>query len=167
MLEKVPAANNDQLKGGRPAASKTGTWEQDEKHSSENGDAWTVGFTPQVATAVWVGNVKGRDKLRDKSGAKIGGGGMPGAIWKRFMDEVHAGLKLPEKGFPERKNTGDPDKSVGMPGAGASPTPPPDTCILPIFCPDPGGGPGGGGPGGGGPGGGDPGLPPRSPRPGG
>ncbi len=37
------------LADGRPAAGKTGT-------SQDNRDAWFVGFTPQLLTAVWVGN---------------------------------------------------------------------------------------------------------------
>src|SRR5262249_38039762 len=36
------------LAGGRPAAGKTGTTEN-------YGDAWFVGYTPQLVTAVWVG----------------------------------------------------------------------------------------------------------------
>jgi penicillin-binding protein 1A len=33
---------------GRPVAGKTGT-------TQDNGDAWFVGFVPQLSTAVWVG----------------------------------------------------------------------------------------------------------------
>ncbi|MCA9982108.1 MAG: transglycosylase domain-containing protein, partial [Anaerolineales bacterium] len=38
-----------ELPGGRPAAVKTGT-------TNDYRDAWTVGYTPQLVTAVWVGN---------------------------------------------------------------------------------------------------------------
>ncbi len=38
-----------ELPGGRPAAVKTGT-------TNNYRDGWTVGYTPQLVTAVWVGN---------------------------------------------------------------------------------------------------------------
>ena len=78
VLQKVPGANGDALKGGRPAASKTGTWELDNKHSSENGDAWTIGFTKQIATAVWVGSTDHTALYQTSSSGrktKISGGG--------------------------------------------------------------------------------------------
>ena len=40
---------NSPLKLSRPAAAKTGT-------TNDFRDNWTVGYTPQIATAVWVGN---------------------------------------------------------------------------------------------------------------
>lgn len=40
---------NSQLKISRPAAVKTGT-------TDESRDAWAVGYTPQIAVGVWVGN---------------------------------------------------------------------------------------------------------------
>jgi penicillin-binding protein 1A len=70
---------------GRPAAGKTGT-------SSNYRDAWFVGFTPDVLTAVWVGNDNGRPM------AKVTGGELPAEIWKRFM--TVAEQKLPARDFP-------------------------------------------------------------------
>ncbi|HWA59785.1 MAG TPA: penicillin-binding transpeptidase domain-containing protein, partial [Caulobacteraceae bacterium] len=57
---------------GRPAAGKTGT-------SQNWRDAWFVGFTPQLLAGVWVGNDDNRPM------AKVTGGEIPAAIWKRFM----------------------------------------------------------------------------------
>ncbi len=57
---------------GRPAAGKTGT-------SQNWRDAWFVGFTPDLLAAVWVGNDNGRPM------AKVTGGELPAAIWRRFM----------------------------------------------------------------------------------
>ncbi|MEV1331715.1 transglycosylase domain-containing protein [Micromonospora costi] len=163
VLEDYPAQVHHELEGGRKAASKTGTWEQKE-NSPENGDAWMIGYTPQIATAVWVGNVKDRKPLRLKGGTKVSGGNLPGAIWERFMDLA---LKGKEKmNFPPAANIGDPNS-----GNGEAPAPPPTqppTCADPfgLLCPpnngggnNGGGNTGGGNDGGGNNGGGRPGGP--------
>ena len=56
---------------GRPAAGKTGT-------TSDFKDAWFVGFTPDLVTAVWAGNDEGRMN-------ESYGGNIPARIWARFM----------------------------------------------------------------------------------
>jgi membrane peptidoglycan carboxypeptidase len=70
---------------GRPAAGKTGT-------SQDWRDAWFVGFTPDILTAVWVGNDGGRPM------AKVTGGELPAEIWRRFM--TVAEKNLPARDFP-------------------------------------------------------------------
>lgn len=57
----------------RPAAGKTGT-------TSSERDIWFVGFVPQLATAVWVGN----DNYRPL-GHGATGGGFVAPIWRDFM----------------------------------------------------------------------------------
>ncbi|WUP48789.1 penicillin-binding protein [Micromonospora globbae] len=156
VLKDYPGRVHHELDGGRPAASKTGTWEQKEG-SPENGDAWMIGYTPQLATAVWVGNVKERKPLKMKDGTRISGSNLPGEIWERFMDEA---LKGEEKEpFPPAANIGDKDS-----GNGEAPPPPPEQqqppgCPNPLnpFCPRDGdnGGNNGGGDNGGNNGGGD------------
>jgi penicillin-binding protein 1A len=64
---------------GRPAAGKTGT-------SQDWRDAWFVGFTPDILTAVWVGNDNGAPM------AKVTGGELPATIWRRFMAVAEQGL---------------------------------------------------------------------------
>ncbi|RZU72401.1 membrane peptidoglycan carboxypeptidase [Micromonospora kangleipakensis] len=169
VLEKYPAAVGRKLDDGRKAAEKTGTWELNEK-TLDNGDAWMIGYTPQLATAVWVGNVGARKAIKDKDGNKISGAKMPGAIFQRFMDDA---LKGKDKlDFPEAAHVGDPNSGNGE-------APPPTAPPVPPGCPDPlnpfcppvnGGGNGNGGntnpfdprPGGGGGGGGI--LPTTPPR---
>lgn len=68
---------------GRPAAVKTGTTENTR-------DALTVGFTPQFATGVWVGNADG-SPMDDVTGVR---GASP--IWKKVMDYAHEGLDVRE-----------------------------------------------------------------------
>lgn len=168
VLEEYPAAVNRRLDNGRKAAEKTGTWELgDPKQPLANGDAWMVGYTPQLATAVWVGNKGNRKAIKDKNGKNISGSSIPGAVFQRFMSDA---LKGKEKlDFPPAAHVGKDDT-----GNGEAPPPPeqPNCDPLGLFCPggNPGGGnPGGGNPGGGGTpgGGGDPNLPGFPGRPGG
>jgi penicillin-binding protein 1A len=65
-----------------PAAGKTGTTEN-------YGDAWFVGYTPQLAVAVWVGYPKElRPMLTEFDGEPVAGGTFPAQIWKTFMQEA-------------------------------------------------------------------------------
>ena len=66
VLQEIPRNNGDSL-DGRPATGKTGTWELNEK-SADNAHAWMIGATPQLATAIWVGNVGKQVALIDDNG---------------------------------------------------------------------------------------------------
>ncbi len=70
---------------GRPVAGKTGT-------TDSQRDVWFVGYVPQLATAIWVGN---DDYSPLGSGAT--GGGMVAPIWKDFM--IQALADVPVEGF--------------------------------------------------------------------
>jgi penicillin-binding protein 1A len=59
---------------GRPVAGKTGT-------TNDQGDAWFVGFSPDVATGVWVGYDEKRVLGRGETGGRAA---LP--IWIEFMD---------------------------------------------------------------------------------
>jgi len=64
----------------RPVAGKTGTTEN-------YGDAWFVGYTPQLAVAVWVGYPNGlTPMLTEFEGEAVAGGTFPALIWKSFME---------------------------------------------------------------------------------
>ena len=76
----------------RPAAGKTGTTEN-------YGDAWFVGYTPQLATAVWVGYpTRLRPMLTEYHGEPVAGGTFPAEIWKAFTEAALAGT--PAESFP-------------------------------------------------------------------
>ena len=89
-------ARRTPLADGRQAAGKTGT-------QDNNTNAWFVGFTPQFATAVWVGDPKGYTKMTSRNVPEFasviaGRGGVQGSmfpamIWKSYMDDVHEGLE--------------------------------------------------------------------------
>jgi membrane peptidoglycan carboxypeptidase len=67
------------LRLSRPAAVKTGT-------TNEFRDNWTIGFSPDIVTGVWVGNAD-RTPMIDVSG--LAGAG---PIWHNFMERAHEGL---------------------------------------------------------------------------
>jgi penicillin-binding protein 1A len=72
---------------GRPLAGKTGT--------SENyGNAWFVGFTPQLSTAVWVGRPEGDVPMRNIHGINVTGGSYPARIFGRYMRAALAGVPV-------------------------------------------------------------------------
>ncbi len=83
------------LDGGREAAGKTGT-------SSDNKDAWFVGYTPELSTAVWLGYATPRTIRID--GVEATGGGFSSKIWKAYTDAALAGQ--PETELADRANVG-------------------------------------------------------------
>jgi penicillin-binding protein 1A len=98
-----------------PAAGKTGTTEL-------QSDAWTVGFTPRVSTAVWVGNPDARVPLPGYSFD------LAGPIWHDYMTEAAA---EPCDDFPEPKDPASLSAGYGSytvdPNYDATPTDPTDT----------------------------------------
>lgn len=69
---------------GRPAAGKTGT-------TDTYIDAWFVGYTPDLSTAVWVGDDNNKPMQR------MYGSGAPLSIWHEFM--INALASTPRTGF--------------------------------------------------------------------
>jgi len=51
----------------------------------QNNDAWTVGYTPSVSTAVWVGT-DDNSPIKTSGGGPIYGRMVPGSIWQQFMN---------------------------------------------------------------------------------
>lgn len=72
---------------GRPAAGKTGT--TDDEH-----DAWFVGYTPDLVTAVWIGD-------DTNTNAGYTGGTVPAAIWRDFMSSALSGYRVKDFNVPE------------------------------------------------------------------
>ena len=70
---------------GHQVAGKTGT-------TSNNTDAWFIGYTPQLTTAVWVGYPTGSTPMTNLYGFKqITGGTLPADIFRRFMAAALSG----------------------------------------------------------------------------
>jgi penicillin-binding protein, 1A family len=73
---------------GRPAAGKTGT-------TSSFTDAWFVGYTPSLVTAVWIGNDSNEPMIYP--GRQIGSG-TAARTWRAYMSEAVKGTPVEE--FP-------------------------------------------------------------------
>ena len=85
MLEDVLVSGTGGGMGiGRPAAGKTGT-------TDTYIDAWFVGYTPDLSTAVWVGDDNNKPMQR------MYGSGAPLSIWHEFM--INALASTPRTGF--------------------------------------------------------------------
>jgi penicillin-binding protein 1A len=69
---------------GRPEAGKTGT-------TQDFRDAWFIGYTPQLSTAVWMGNPEREEPMEDVGGIQVTGGSYPARIWHDFMAAALAG----------------------------------------------------------------------------
>jgi penicillin-binding protein 1A len=80
--------------GDRPVAGKTGTTEN-------YGDAWFVGYTPQLAVAVWVGYPDRLQPMETEfEGDPVAGGTFPALIWRSFTKRALALLEEPPESFP-------------------------------------------------------------------
>ena len=66
---------------GCPAAGKTGT-------TDNFNDAWFVGYTPHLATSVWVGYPNALREMRNVHGITVAGGTFPTQIWGAFMKQA-------------------------------------------------------------------------------
>jgi penicillin-binding protein 1A len=77
---------------GHVVAGKTGT-------AQDHQDAWLVGYTPQLATAVWMGAPVGEVPMTNVGGIRVTGGSYPASIWSRFMTVALA--DLPAVAFPQ------------------------------------------------------------------
>ena len=74
-----------QIEGGQPAAGKTGT-------TNDSTDIWFVGYTPRLATAVWMGvpasniSLASNPELRGATGSRF-----PAATWGRYYSLLYGG----------------------------------------------------------------------------
>ena len=89
------ATGKDAVLSGRQAAGKTGTTE-----SMDN--AWFTGFTPQLATSVWLGHSDGyygmdHQYIGGRYYATMYGSDAPVPLWKMYMEKALEGQ--PAQGF--------------------------------------------------------------------
>ena len=97
---------------GRPVAGKTGT-------AQDYTNVYFAGYTPQVATAVWVGFPDAQRPMDSYYGSSVFGGTVAAPIWQDFM--VRAMQGFPVEGFeaPPAPESGTVPGVVGLPIAQA------------------------------------------------
>lgn len=74
---RAPIFGGSLTVNGRTLAVKTGT-------TNDSRDAWTIGYSPQYAVGVWVGN-------NDNTAMRSGGSDMAGPIWRNTMSKLLSG----------------------------------------------------------------------------
>lgn len=75
--------------GNKPIAGKTGT-------TDDNGDAWFVGYTPNLATAVWMGYPEGSQrKMSNLRGIEVTGGSFPARMFSNYMGQALRNVDVP------------------------------------------------------------------------
>ncbi len=84
---------------GRPAAGKTGT-------TNDSTAAWFIGYTPQLAAAVWVGKTTPTPmrgvRINGHYYKSVYGGSLPAPIWKQLMQGALAGVPVEQFVTPKR-----------------------------------------------------------------
>jgi membrane peptidoglycan carboxypeptidase len=106
---------------GRPSAGKTGT-------TDRNTNAWFTGFTPQLCTSVWIGNVDREQTVTAGGVGEVFGGTLPADVWEQTMNAALAG----EPVIPFPRAAG-----VGSPVASSTATPTATTTVTPSETPTP------------------------------
>lgn len=118
---------------GRPAAGKTGS-------AQNNTDAWFVGYTQELSTAVWVGFAETRDRGDGRrqlvsmrppnTRIQVYGGTYPAQIWARFMRSALA--DIPPSPLVDPATTPPPTTTVPEPDPDfAAPVENPDRVTVP------------------------------------
>lgn len=91
-------AKDADLAGGRIAGGKTGTTEN-------YAETWFVGYTPQLSTAVWIGDPRGGQqypltsdvRIFGRNFTSVTGEDIAAPVWRNIMNRMHEGL--PNVGF--------------------------------------------------------------------
>ncbi len=92
---------------GRPVAAKTGT-------TNNYIDAWTVGYTPSLATGVWTGNTSNTPMKSGSSGSMLAA-----KLWNLFMRDAVKGMPV-EQFPPAPPNTAEKAVLRGSSGGGVT-----------------------------------------------
>jgi penicillin-binding protein 1A len=97
LVQNIKSGTGKRANIGCPAGGKTGT-------TDENRNAWFVGFTPKLATSVWVGFPKANIPMPNLfNGGPVDGGTFPAQIWGDYMKAARRGycgdFAKPDKPF--------------------------------------------------------------------
>ncbi len=116
------------LDNNRPVASKTGTNQYGS--TSDNQNAWMVGSTRQLSSAVaMLAEKDGKPApLTDHTGKIVYGAGLPGHVWQEFMNLYHKNLPIEQ--FPKPTPIGQ-FQDIPLPPPPTSSEPPPSSSEPP------------------------------------
>ncbi|HEU4426844.1 MAG TPA: transglycosylase domain-containing protein, partial [Pilimelia sp.] len=138
-LRRVEAAKLD---NGWDSAGKTGTWQRGTS-ATDNAHTWMVGYTRALAAAVWLGTTDGKALVTRSGEHNVFGASHPGPIWRQFMTEATAALKLDKNkyrfdapAFPDEPAPPRPASTASARPEPVKPTAPTPSC-QPSDCPGP------------------------------
>jgi penicillin-binding protein 1A len=114
---------------GRTAAGKTGT-------ATDFRNAWFVGYTPELATAVWMGYRDANKAMLGIHGvAQVTGGTLPATMWSTYMKAVLASVPPSSFAPPASQPSGGgfrlPLLAIPTPTASPTPTPTVTATVTP------------------------------------
>jgi penicillin-binding protein 1A len=114
----------------RPVAGKTGT-------TDDLANAWFVGYTPQLVTAVWMGSPKGQVPMHGVGGVDVFGGTYPARVFHDFMGAALAGKPVASFVAPDPSQIPPGQFLIAQdsPGSLTAPPPPPPTGAPPPGAP--------------------------------
>lgn len=96
IAKTASAMLHDVVERGTGGAARLETWTAGKTGTNQQyRDAWFVGYSENVTTAVWVGHPEGQVPMTNVHGIRVTGGSYPAVIWKRYMTTavpVHAGV---------------------------------------------------------------------------
>jgi penicillin-binding protein 1A len=110
LKQNIQSGTGTKASIGCPAAGKTGT-------TDNFNDAWFVGYTPKLASSVWVGYPNALKEMRSVHGVNVAGGTFPAQIWHDYMQVASSGSCEP---FPARAQQPVSFSSYGGGGSSAS-----------------------------------------------
>ncbi|MET8908855.1 transglycosylase domain-containing protein [Micromonospora sp. NPDC004551] len=128
-LRRVKAAKLD---NDWDSAGKTGTWQAGQS-TTQNVHTWMVGWTGALASAVWLGTTDGKPLKTTDGSYEVYGSTGPGPIWRQFMADATAALKLD----PGKYRFQDPAFPDDPPETSAPATPPATSSPTPSARPTP------------------------------
>ncbi|QDZ40391.1 penicillin-binding protein 1A [Euhalothece natronophila Z-M001] len=97
LQEAVSSGTGTRAQLGRPVAGKTGTTDAAK-------DVWFVGYVPQMATAVWIGNDDNRPLTRGATGGEYAA-----PVWRQFMEKALENEPVQEFSHPSEYERPEPE----------------------------------------------------------
>ncbi|MHB8049995.1 MAG: transglycosylase domain-containing protein [Coriobacteriia bacterium] len=88
----LAGALGEVFQGGTGSSAYFGQWGAVKTGTAQSWrDAWLVGYSGELSTAVWVGYPKAQVAMENVHGIRVTGGSFPAQIWKGYMQVASAG----------------------------------------------------------------------------